>query len=201
MTSTTSSRRRDSHRSSAHGWNFGQSNITGRVQTIVTTSGRKCPLMMWPSCVLRTTAGAATITTMYAEHQHLNKSNTVRIDTRIMGGARINCQVADGFSDEPDRLHHKSALAPNVTHSMDAALIHLTFAFWDKPFTVIHDCVLGRSCDMDQMAHDIRLHFAEMYKAPVLQQWADEVGVSLPPDLMKNTLDIETVNRSTYLFC
>ena len=84
---------------------------------------------------------------------------------------------------------------------MDAALLHLTFAFWDKPFTVIHDCVLGRSCDMDQMAHDIRLHFAEMYKAPVLQQWADEVGVSLPPGLMKNTLDIETVNRSTYFFC
>ena len=136
----------------------------------------------------------------FVVNQHLNKSNTVRIDTRIMGGARINCQVADGFSDEPDRLHHKSALAPNVTHSMDAALIHLTFAFWDKPFTVIHDCVLGRSCDMSQMAHDIRLHFAEMYKADVLADWADQVGVELPNDLIKNTLDIESVNESLYFF-
>ena len=136
----------------------------------------------------------------FVVNQHLNKSNTVRIDTRIMGGARINCQVADGFSDEPDRLHHKSALAPNVTHSMDAALIHLTFAFWDKPFTVIHDCVLGRSCDMSQMAHDIRLHFAEMYKADVLADWADQVGVGLPDDLVKNTLDIESVNKSLYFF-
>ncbi len=83
---------------------------------------------------------------------------------------------------------------------MDAALIHLTFAFWDKPFTVIHDCVLGRSCDMSQMAHDIRLHFSEMYKADVLADWADQVGVDLPDDLVKNTLDIESVNKSLYFF-
>jgi DNA-directed RNA polymerase len=92
-------------------------------------------------------------------------------------------------------------LAPNFVHGNDASLLHLTFAFWDKPFTVIHDCVLGRPCDMDEMASDIRLHFGEMYKAPVLQQWADEVGVAMDPDLMKNTLDIDSVNQSTYFFC
>ena len=83
---------------------------------------------------------------------------------------------------------------------MDAALIHLTFAFWEHPFSVIHDCVMGRSCDMEQMASDIRLHFAEMYKADVLADWADQVGVELPPGLVKNTLDIESVNRSLYFF-
>lgn len=133
--------------------------------------------------------------------QDLKKSRLVRIQTRIMGGARIDISVGDGFTDEPDRDHHKSALAPNVVHSFDAALLHLTFAFWDKPFSVIHDCVLGRSCDMDQMAADIRLHFGEMYKAPVLEDWANQAGVSLPPDLVKNTLDIETVNQSPYFFC
>ena len=132
--------------------------------------------------------------------QDLRHSNTVRIDTRLMGGARINCVVGDGYL-EPDRSHHRSALAPNFVHANDAALIHLTFAYWDKPFSVIHDCVLGRSCDMDAMGSEIRLHFAEMYKAPVLQQWADEVGVQIPPDLIKNTLDIESVNNSTYFFC
>ena len=132
--------------------------------------------------------------------QDLRHSNTVRIDTRLMGGARINCAVGDGYL-EPDRSHHRSALAPNFVHANDAALIHLTFAYWDKPFSVIHDCVLGRSCDMDAMGSEIRLHFAEMYKAPVLQDWADEVGVQIPPDLIKNTLDIESVNNSTYFFC
>ena len=108
--------------------------------------------------------------------------------------------VGDGYLG-PDRAHHRSALAPNVVHANDAALLHLTFAYWDKPFTVIHDCVLGRSCDMDQMAKEIRLHFAEMYKADVLQDWADQVGVGLPDDLIQDTLDIESVNDSLYFFC
>ena len=132
--------------------------------------------------------------------QDLQKARMIEIKTRIMGGARIKCWVGDGFTGEPDRLHHKSAIAPNVVHSLDASLLHLTFAFWEKPFTVIHDCVMGRSCDMDEMAKDIRLHFAEMYKAPVMEDWARQVGVTLPEGLIKNTLDIETVNQSEYFF-
>lgn len=132
--------------------------------------------------------------------QDLRLSNTIEVQTRLMGGTRIKCTVGDGFLG-PDRSHHRSALAPNVVHSFDSSLLHLTFAFWDKPYTVIHDCVMGRSCDMDAMAAEIRLHFAEMYKAPVLQQWADQVGVQLDPDLIKNTLDVESVNQSTYFFC
>ena len=133
-------------------------------------------------------------------NQDLQKPHTVRVDTRVMGGARINITLADGFTGEPDRAHHKSAIAPNVVHALDASLLHLTFAFWDRPFTVIHDCVLARSCDMDDIGAEIRLHFGEMYKAPVMQQWADQVGVELPDDLIKNTLDIDQVNQSTYFF-
>ena len=132
--------------------------------------------------------------------QDLRHSNTVEVKTRLMGGARVKSIIGDGYAG-PDRAHHRSALAPNVVHSADAALLHLTFAYWDKPFTVIHDCVLGRSCDMDQMASDIRLHFSEMYKGDVLEDWASEVGVDVPDGLIKNTLDIDSVNDSHYFFC
>ena len=132
--------------------------------------------------------------------QDLREIKSVRIDTRLMGGARMNCVVADGYGD-PDRAHHRSALAPNVIHSFDAALIHLTFYTWEHPFTVIHDCVLGRSCDMEQMSVWVRHYFAWMYEQPVMQQWANEVGVTLPSDLIRNTLDIEQVNQSIYFFC
>ena len=132
--------------------------------------------------------------------QDLRHSNTVEVKTRLMGGARVKSIIGDGYAG-PDRAHHRSALAPNVVHSADAALLHLTFAYWDKPFTVIHDCVLGRSCDMDQMASDIRLHFSEMYKGDVLEDWASEVGVQVPEGLIKNTLDIDSVNDSHYFFC
>ena len=131
--------------------------------------------------------------------QDLRVCVSERIRTRLMGSV-VACQVGVGWGD-PDSKHHVSALAPNVVHSMDAALLNLTFAYWDKPFTVIHDCVLGRSCDMKQMSIDIRLHFAEMYKAPVLRQWAEQVGVSVPEGLIKDTLDIEQVNKSEYFFC
>ena len=116
-----------------------------------------------------------------------------------MGSKRVDVLLGDGH-EGPDKDHHKSALAPNFIHSLDAALIHLTFAFWDKPVTVVHDCVLGRSCDMDRMAKDIRTHFAEIYKAPVLEDWARQVGVTVKEGLIKNTLDIEQVNQSEYFF-
>lgn len=136
----------------------------------------------------------------FVVNQDLRVPHVVRVRTRIMGGAEIDLKLGEGWTDQPDLDHHVSAIAPNVVHSMDAALLHLTFAFWDRPFTVIHDCVLGRSCDMHDMASDIRLHFAEMYKAPVMEQWAEKIGVKLPEGLIKNTLDIDTVNQSDYFF-
>ena len=132
-------------------------------------------------------------------NQDLRLSKSARIRTRLMGSI-VDCEIGQSWGD-PDVKHHVSALAPNVVHSLDAALIHLTFAYWTNPFTVIHDCVLARSCDMDELAHDIRLHFAEMYKDDVLEQWAQEVGVEIPESLIKHTLDIEKVNNSLYFFC
>jgi DNA-directed RNA polymerase len=96
---------------------------------------------------------------------------------------------------------HKACTAPNLVHSLDASLLHFTFAEWDKPFTVIHDCAMGRSCDMAEMAKELRLHFAEMYKGGVLEDWARQVGAIIPDGLIKGELDIDLVNQSAYFFC
>ena len=135
----------------------------------------------------------------FVVRQDLRKPNGIRVNTKLLG-SQVKCIVADGYAD-PDRDHHKNALAPNAVHALDASQLHLTFAFWDKPFATIHDCIAGRSCDMDEMARDIRQHFAEIYKDNVLQDWADQVGVDIPEGLIKNTLDIEQVNSSKYFFC
>ena len=131
--------------------------------------------------------------------QDLRKSLSKRVQTRLMG-AVIDCKIGNGWGG-PDNKHHVSALSPNVVHSYDASLLHFTFAEWDKPFTVIHDCVLGRSCDMEQMSKDIRMHFVEMYKEPILEDWAKQVGVDVPLSLIKGTLDINKVNNALYFFC
>lgn len=132
--------------------------------------------------------------------QNLRLSLSSRVQTRLMG-AVVSCQVGERWGG-PDVKHHVSALAPNLTHSNDSSLIHLTFAYWDdKPFQSIHDCILVRSCDMDEAKDAIRMHFVEIYKAPVLEDWANQVGVEVPQGLIKNTLDLEKVNDSDYFFC
>ncbi|AGK86693.1 RNA polymerase [Synechococcus phage S-CBP42] len=131
--------------------------------------------------------------------QDLRKSNATQIKTKLMGSV-LKVMVGDGWGD-PDVKHHIGAIAPNLVHSLDASLLHLTFAYWDKPFTVIHDCVLGRSCDMDQMGHDIRLHHAEIYKGLPLVDWAKQVGVEVREGLIKGDLDMDEVLDSPYFFC
>ena len=84
-------------------------------------------------------------------------------------------------------------MLPTWCTAYDAALLHLCFAGWDKPFTVIHDCILGRSCDMDQMMKDIRMQFADIYLGHPLEAWADEQGVDIPEGLIRETLDLEDV--------
>ena len=131
--------------------------------------------------------------------QDLRKSIVKRVKTQLMGSV-TECMVGDGWGD-PDRKHHKGAIAPNTVHSFDASLLHLTFHKWQRQFTVIHDCILGRSCDMDAMAASIRHNHARMYRSVPLLQWAYELGVTVPEGLIKGDLDIDEVIDSPYYFC
>jgi DNA-directed RNA polymerase len=136
----------------------------------------------------------------FVVRQQANKPILKKVRSNLMGEGTIWPRVYDG-PGEVDIDKHKSCTAPNLVHSLDASLLHFTFSEWDKPFTVIHDCALGRSCDMDEMSKEIRLHFAEMYKGGVLEDWAAQVGAFIPDDLIKGDLDIDEVNQSTYFFC
>ena len=54
---------------------------------------------------------------------------------------------------------------------------------------------------MDNLSIELRMHFAEMYKGDPLQDWARQIGVEVPDDLIVGDLDLEDVNESTYFFC
>ena len=64
-----------------------------------------------------------------------------------------------------------------------------------QAFTVIHDCVLECSCDMDQMMKDIRRHHADIYLGHPLWR-SDEQGVDIPDGPIKGDLDLEEGNDS-----
>ena len=131
--------------------------------------------------------------------QNIRKPKTKRIDTMLMGSV-VHCVVGDGYGGV-DHEGHRAAIAPNFVHSLDSSLLQLTFAYWEKPFSVIHDCCLGRSCDMTEMMHDIRMHHAEMYKGHPLEDWAEQLGLDIPDDLIVDDLDIDSVLDSPYFFC
>jgi DNA-directed RNA polymerase len=131
--------------------------------------------------------------------QNLRKADIIRVETQLMGSV-LKTSLAVG-DKEPDLKHHVSASAPNLVHSADACLLHMTFAEWERPFTVIHDCVLARSCDHNELGVLIRDKFIELYNNPILCEWAKKQGADVPDGLIKETLDLETVRDSTYFFC
>jgi DNA-directed RNA polymerase len=133
--------------------------------------------------------------------QEYRKNDVTRVRTKLLG-QRIDTQMLKEWDERTiDLSKAKTAASPNLVHSLDAALLHLVFAEWQRPFTVIHDCVLGRSCDMNDLAEAIRDKFVEIYSQPVLRNWAEQLGVEFDESVMINTLDINDVQGSSYFFC
>ena len=133
--------------------------------------------------------------------QEYRKNDVTRVRTKLLG-QRIDTQMLKEWDERQiDLSKAKTAASPNLVHSLDAALLHLVFADWQRPFTVIHDCVLGRSCDMEDLAQAIRDKFVEIYSQPVLRNWSEQLGVEFDESVMINTLDINDVQDSSYFFC
>ena len=133
--------------------------------------------------------------------QEYRKTELKPVQTRLLG-QRVQTWLNKEWEDRAvDTNKARTASSPNLIHSLDAALLHLVFADWTKPFTVIHDCILGRSCDMEQMATAIRDKFVEIYSRPILKEWSESLGVEFDESVMQNTLDINDVQNSAYFFC
>lgn len=137
----------------------------------------------------------------FTVQQDDRQTEIVKVETRLLG-TRLQSSIAKDTTElKPSARQTKKGAAPNLVHSLDAALVHLTFQHWDKPFTVIHDCVLARSCDMELVGELIRHNFVDIYSKPILANWAKEIGVDFDPSIMVNTLDINEVLDSRYFFC
>jgi DNA-directed RNA polymerase len=133
--------------------------------------------------------------------QEYRKNEAERINTKLLGQRILTSLLKEWEQRQIDLSKAKTAASPNLIHSLDAALLHLVFAEWGRPFTVIHDCVLGRSCDMNDMGSAIRDKFVEIYSQPVLKDWSRQLGVDFDESVMLNTLDINDVQQSAYFFC
>ena len=131
--------------------------------------------------------------------QKLMKKKVQEIELQLLGRCHIKIATEDG--DKVDRSHHKNATAPNLIHSLDASLLHLSALRFDAPISLIHDSVLCRATDMDSLSTIVRETYMHLFaEHDYLKTFAQHIGAETEPP-MCNTLEPASVIESTYFFC
>lgn len=151
----------------------------------------------------RIKAGATELTWItpsgFAVTQRLMKPEVQRIELEILGTCNIRAAVSD--SDKVDIAHHKNATAPNLIHSLDASLLHLSTIRFNAPIALIHDSVLCRATDMSVLSTLVRETYMHLFaEHNYLQDWAKQIGAQSQPPIIGD-LEASSVIESTYFFC
>jgi len=131
--------------------------------------------------------------------QKLMKKDTKRIELQLLGSCKVT--VSEGDTKEVDKNHHKNATAPNLIHSLDASLLHLSAIRFDAPISLIHDSVLCRATDMSVLSTIVRETYMHLFaEHDYLTDWAQQIGAESEPPII-DSLQPESVIDSTYFFC
>ena len=123
--------------------------------------------------------------------QRLMKKLYERVQLQLLGKVEIRVATEDG--DKVDLNHHKNATAPNLIHSLDASLLHLSALRFDAPIALIHDSVLCRATDMSSLSSIVRDVYMHLFaEHDYLKSWAEQIGAETDPPMI-NTLEPESV--------
>ena len=126
----------------------------------------------------------------------LKEKKDIRL--QLLGECRLKI-ASDG--DTVDLSRHKAATAPNLIHSLDASLLHLSVQRFEKPIALIHDSVLTRATDMDELSAIIRETYMHLFaERDYLTDFASQIGAESKPPIIGD-LKPESVIDSTYFFC
>ena len=135
----------------------------------------------------------------FVVHQRIMKKKVERLQLQLLGACEI--RVATDETDKVDRARHKAATAPNLIHSLDASLLHLSVQRFDSPIALIHDSVLCRATDMSVLSGIVRETYMELFaKQDYLTDFATQIGAESEPPIIGD-LEPSTVIDSTYFFC
>ena len=131
--------------------------------------------------------------------QRLMKKKMETIDLKLLGRCRLTVATADG--NIVDRTRHKAATAPNLIHSLDASLLHLSVKRFDAPIALIHDSVLCRATDMSLLSTIVRETYMYLFaEHDYLTTFAQQIGAETEPPIIGD-LEPRSVIDSTYFFC
>ena len=110
-------------------------------------------------------------------------------------------KVSTDDTNEVDKARHKAATAPNLIHSLDASLLHISATRFEHPIALIHDSVLCRATDMSILSSIVRETYMQLFaKDNYLHKFASQIGAETEPPIIGD-LEPETVIDSTYFFC
>jgi DNA-directed RNA polymerase len=130
--------------------------------------------------------------------QRLMKMAHKIVELKLLGRCRV--KVLDGEKGV-DLRHHKNATAPNLIHSLDASLLHLSVDKFDAPISLIHDSVLCRATDMSHLSTLVRDTYMHLFaEHDFLKDFAQAIGAESEPPIIGD-LEPSTVIESTYFFC
>jgi len=142
--------------------------------------------------------------TGFKVYQKLMKQDILLIQLRLLGKCRVKVNVNNGDTSEVDKSRHKAATAPNLIHSLDASILHYSFGseqgFGGRPFTVIHDSIMCRATDMDEVNRIVREAYKFLFSDNYfLTDFANQIGAQTPPPIIGD-LDPNEVLNSLYFF-
>ncbi len=130
--------------------------------------------------------------------QRLMKTAKSTIESQLMGRVRISIA---GAEKGVDLKHHKNATAPNLIHSLDASLLHLSVMSTNFPIALIHDSVLCRATDMCKLSTLVRKTYMTLFaEHEPLNDFALAIGAEEQPPIIGD-LKPEAVIDSQYFFC
>ena len=128
----------------------------------------------------------------------MKPDDPIRVKLQLLGTTFIHINK---LTDKADLSRHKAATAPNLIHSLDASLLHLSVNRFDKPIALIHDSVLTRAVDMDELSTIIRETYMHLFaERDYLTDFASQIGAETKPPIIGD-LQPESVIDSTYFFC
>ena len=135
----------------------------------------------------------------FVVNQRIMKKQVARFELQLLGRCQIS--VATDETNEVDINRHRAATAPNLIHSLDASLLHLSIDKFNKPIALIHDSVLTQSVDMDELSAIIRETYMHLFaEHDYLNDFAQQIGAETEPPIIGD-LKPESVINSTYFFC
>tara|TARA_R110000796_G_scaffold40420_3_gene100059 strand:- start:17733 stop:19577 length:1845 start_codon:yes stop_codon:yes gene_type:complete len=123
----------------------------------------------------------------FTGQQRKIKGKPLDIDCKLSNESRFQLDILDFSEELPNSQKHKSAIAPNIIHSLDATHLRMVarkLKSLDLPMIFIHDS-FATHCNHRKVLYDIIIEtFIELYSRDYLSElktyWEKAYKVSLP---------------------